>query len=287
MTLIFLLIALGLDYFLGSLEKFRQSRFSVWLYYQLEKQFSHNQYWDGVIGLLSLMALPVLTVIILGVVFDHWSWFAEVLFTLIVLIYCLAPEKLDDQLDNYITAIDREDANTEASLSEEIINKRYVDEEDSVQTAIIKSALIDSHKRTFAVIFWFLILGVVGAVLYRLVEELNSELEDIHGGFAESTTILLNILEWPTSRLYIIGLALAGSLVHALAGWKDTEHLSFEFNKEVLMNGGIGALQYYPDIEVPDREKSYWIGELKSLINRTLIIWLAVLGIMTLSGTLG
>mgnify|MGYP007077414054 CR=1 FL=1 len=40
MTLIFLLIALGLDYFLGSLESFRQFSFSVWLHARLEKHLS-------------------------------------------------------------------------------------------------------------------------------------------------------------------------------------------------------------------------------------------------------
>ena len=34
------------------------------------------------------------------------------------------------------------------------------------------------------------------------------------------------------------------------------------------------------------RKKSYWVEELKRLLNRTLMIWLAILGVMTLSGTL-
>ena len=226
-------------------------------------------------------------VIILALLFDYWSWFAEALFTLLVLIYCLAPEKLDDQLDHYIDAVDRSDGHTAAEMSEAIIQQKYIEDDDTDQTAIVKCALIDSHRRTYAVIFWFLVLGVVGAVLYRLVDELTRELDGIHGGLSDSSEILLNILEWPSTRLYIVGLALAGSLVHALSAWKTAERLSLDVNREVLMQAGIGALQYYPNIELPDREKSYWIGELKALINRTLIIWMAILGIMTLAGKLG
>ena len=85
----------------------------------------------------------------------------------------------------------------------------------------------------------------------------------------------------------IIALALGGSLTHAFSAWRQSEQFSFDVNNQVLSDAGIGALQYMPEIDVPDREKSYWIGELKSLINRTLIICLAVLGIMTLSGKLG
>lgn len=150
----------------------------------------------------------------------------------------------------------------------------------------MKSALIDAHKRSFAVIFWFLILGAVGALLYRLVDELNDELHEIRSGFSDSANMLLNILEWPSSRLMVLGLALGGHLVDALPGWGKSEHLSFEVNNRVLTDAGMGALQYLPESEAPGREKSYWIAELKALINRTLIIWLIILGIMTLSGSL-
>ena len=287
MTLIIILIALGLDFFLGGLEQFRNYNWFNSLYYWLEKRLAHYKYWDGSLGLLLLLSIVLLVPILLLHFLGYWSWIAETIFALLVLIYCLAPEDLDNRLDQYITAIDDEDAGAAASLTEELINESIVSSEDSNELAIIKSSFVEAHKRTFAVIFWFLILGPVGALLYRLVDELNDEFKDIRSGFSDSVTLLLNILEWPSSRVMVIGLALSGSLVDAFPDWTHSEHLSFEVNNQVLTESGIGAIQYMPDIEVPDREKSYWISELKSLLNRTLIIWLAILGIMTLSGTLG
>ena len=287
MTLIFILIALGLDYFLGKLQPFRNYEWVPALYYSLEKKISHYRYWDGTIGLLGLLLIPILLLLSVMYILDQWSWFAETLFTLLVLIYCLAPEELDNRLDDYITAIDEDDSENIASLSDCLINDSVIGDEDTTEQAIIKSSLTEAHRRVFAVIFWFLILGLVGALLYRLVDKLNDELSEIRSGFSDSVTLLLNILEWPTSRIFVVGLGLAGSLVDAFNGWRQAEHFTFEVNNEVLSEGGFGALQYMPDIEVSGREKSYWISELKSLINRTLIIWLAVLGIMTLSGNLG
>ncbi len=287
MTLIFILIALGMDFFLGGLERYRNYNWFTALFYFLEKRLAHYKYWDGSFGLLGLLAIPILGLFIIISALDHWSSILEGVFTLLVLIYCLAPEALDNRLDYFITAIDEDDTDTISSLSDEIIDVSVIEDEDANELAVIKSTLVEVHKRSFAVIFWFLVLGVVGALLYRLVDELNDELNEIRGGFADSTNVLLNILEWPSSRIMIIGLALAGSLVDAFNGWRQSEQLSFEVNNEVLNEAGIGALQYMPDIDVPGREKSYWIGELKSLINRTLIVALAVLGIMTLSGKLG
>jgi membrane protein required for beta-lactamase induction len=287
MTLIFILIALGLDFFIGGLERFRNYNWFTALFYFLEKRFAHYKYWDGSIGLVSLLVIPVLGVFIIISALDHWSSILEGVFTLLILIYCLAPEALDDRLDHFISAIDEDDTDSISTLSDELIDVSVIDDEDANETAVIKSALVEAHKRSFAVIFWFLILGAVGALLYRLVNELNDELHEIRGGFADSTQVLLNILEWPSSRIMIIAMALAGSLGDVFSGWKHSDHLTFDVNNKVIQEAGMGALQYMPEVDVPEREKSYWIGELKSLINRTLIICLAVLGIMTLSGKLG
>ncbi|MBL1143126.1 MAG: hypothetical protein HND53_13975 [Proteobacteria bacterium] len=287
MTLIFILIALGLDFFIGGLERYRNYCWFTGLFYFLEKRLAHYKLWDGSLGLLTLLVIPILALIIILSALDHWSSILEGVFTLIVLIYCLAPEALDNRLDYFVSAIDEGDTDNISSLSDEIIDVSVIDAEDANEVAVIKSALVEAHKRSFAVIFWFLILGAVGALLYRLVDELDKEFNEIRSGFADSTRLLLNILEWPSSRIMIIAMALAGSLGDVFSGWKHSDHLTFDVNNKVIQEAGMGALQYMPDVEVPDREKSYWIDELKSLINRTLIICLAVLGIMTLSGKLG
>jgi len=287
MTLIFILIALGLDFFLGGLERFRNYNWFISLFYVLEKRLAHYKFWDGTLGLIALLTIPVLALFLIISTLDHWSTILEAFFVLLVLIYCLAPEALDDRLDHFISAIDEEDTDSVSALSDELIDVSVIDDEDANEKAVIKSVLVEAHKRSFAVIFWFLVLGVVGALLYRLVNELNDEMDDIRSGFADSNNVLLNILEWPSTRIMVIGLALSGSLVDALSKWKESEQLSFDVNNKVLIEAGMGALQYMPEIDVPDRDNSYWIGELKALINRTLIICLAVLGIMTLSGKLG
>ena len=287
MTLIIILIALSLDFFLGGLERFRNFNWCISLYYGLEKRLAQYKFWDGVLGLLIVLSVALSGLIVVLTLSSSWSWIVDVIISLLVLIYCLAPEDLDNRLDEYITAVEENDVDAAASLAENLVDESLLSENDSNELAIIKSTLVESHKRTFAVIFWFLILGPIGALLYRLVNKMDEEFNEVRSGLTDSNSILINILEWPSSRLMVLGLALAGHLVDAMPGWSKAEHLSFEVNNQVLTDAGIGAMQYNLDIDVPDKEKSYWIDELKGLINRTLIIWLAILGIMTLSGTLG
>ena len=287
MTLIFILIALGLDFFLGGIERFRVFSWWTGLFYQAEKKIGHIALWSGPLGVIILLLVPMALVIGLQLYLDYWSWFFEAVYTLLLLIYCLAPEKLDDELDYYISAIDDGNETERQRLEQAIVNPLVIEGEQVKEIDIIKSAFVDAHQRTFAVIFWFLVLGIAGAVLYRLVCELNKELREIRSGFADSLRDLLDILEWPSSRLLVLGMALAGHLMDAINGWRSSEAFSVHVNNKVLTGGGLGALQYQPDVEVPERSKSYWIGELKAQLNRTLIIWLAVIAIMTLSGNLG
>ncbi len=286
MTLILLLIALGLDFFVDGFERIRTFSWWVSYHYWAEKKVGEKKIWAGPIGVVGLLLLPMAVTIGLQLYLDYYSWFLEAIYSLLILLYCLSPEKLDSDLDYYINAIEEENEAERERLATELAHSESP-KADVAEIDVIKSSLVESQQRSFGIIFWFLVLGVAGVVLYRLVCELDAQLKDTEGGFHDSLHDLRQILEWPTSRLTVLGMALAGHLMQALSGWKQHEKLSLRVNHEVLIAGGLGALLYEPEQENRDREKAYWISELKGQLNRTLIIWLAVIAIMTLSGKLG
>ncbi len=286
MTLILLLIALGLDFFVDGFERIRTFSWWIGYHYWAEKKVGENKLWAGPVGVVGLLLLPMAVTIGLQLYLDYYSWFLEAIYSLLILLYCLSPEKLDSDLDYYINAIEEENEAERERLATELAHSESA-RADVAEIDVIKSSLVESQQRSFGIIFWFLVLGVVGVVLYRLVCELDSELKDSQSGFRDSLHDLRQILEWPTSRLTVLGMALAGHLMEALNGWRQHEKFSLRVNHEVLIAGGLGALLYEPEQENRDKEKAYWISELKGQLNRTLIIWLAVIAIMTLSGKLG
>ncbi len=89
-------------------------------------------------------------------------------------------------------------------------------------------------------------------------------------------------------RLLAIGFALSGSLVDTLEAWRKVDGDTFNCSQQVMVVSGLGALQYedYQQDDEEDAKSWYiqWIRETQALINRTLIIWLATLGILTLGG---
>ena len=135
-------------------------------------------------------------------------------------------------------------------------------------------------------IFWFAILGVLGVFLFNLVIRLRERYVDIHGAYPDTVDILYKVLIWPSSRLLALGFALGGSLVDALEGWGKVEGFSLDSSRQVLISSGLGAIQHKQDQFRETTEHIEILQQIQALINRSLIIWLTVMGIMTITGWL-
>jgi len=125
-------------------------------------------------------------------------------------------------------------------------------------------------------------------MLYRLANILKTKYQDIHGDYADSAKQLSSILNWPSIRLFALGNALAGNMIEAMEAWRVNEDSSFDANEAVLIASGLGAVHYRPETNTEEGkvDRSYWIRAAQGLINRTLIVWLTALGIMTIAGVL-
>ena len=282
MTLIFIIIALAVDLISADLDRFRKFNWFISLHYLLGEHFGNNKYWAGNLALLVLLSIPLFTLTFILFLLSYWSSFAESIFIVFVLIYCISPKKLLNQFDKYIISLEKNETDT-SLLAQQLINKEIADDTDNTEIAIIKSVFIESHRQIIAAIFWFFLLGALGVFLYRLVDKLNNELKIVSNSLSESTTILLNILDWPSTRIFAIGLALAGNLAEVIASLKKSEVFSIEKNYPVLIGIGIAALQYLPDSDVSGGEESYWLNQFKFLVIRTIVILLVIAAIIILS----
>ncbi len=281
MTLIFIIITLAVDLVSVDLDRFRKFEWFISLQHLLGERLSNNKYWNGNLALLGLLSIPLLMLTFALFLFSYWSSVAESILILSILIYCISPKRLLSQFDKYIVSVEK--GETDTSLAQQLISKEITSDTDTTEIAIMKSVFIESHRQIVAAIFWFFLLGVLGVFLYRLVDKLNDELKGTSNSLSESATILLNILDWPSTRLFAIGLALAGNLAEAIASLRKPEVFSIGTNHSLLMSIGIAALQYLPDSDVSGGEKSYWLNQFKFLIIRTLVILLVIAGIIILS----
>jgi membrane protein required for beta-lactamase induction len=150
---------------------------------------------------------------------------------------------------------------------------------------VLEAVLVAANDNLFAVCFWFVVLGPVGALLYRLAAELriprNSRAVD-YTGAAER---LHDILNWAPARLFALGFALSGSLTHALEAWQPRRTLNFYENDNLIRAAGLGAMLFTPSASpLAPEEESHWVDEVRGLVGRTFLVWLTMLALITLSG---
>ena len=286
MTLISILIGLALEYFLGVLDRFRDfswfDSYSDWL----QEKCKRYSFWNGGGGVLLTLMIPLCVLILLAHILTEMTVLFSFMLATAIFIYSLGPE-LNNSVAAYLKALEDKDETAIQQAQQRLLSGGRADDEK----AILQSILLRAHDSVFGVIFWFIILGMYGALLFCLVMRLHQCRADIHADYAEAVVRLHLILTWPSARLTALGFALSGSLVDALEGWRNTEADSLYASADIVGHSGLGALQYAEARAEKDKPAQAaridWVKRTQALINRTLVMWLTVLGILTLAGWLG
>lgn len=287
MTLIIILIGMAVEHFIGVADKIRRfawfNRYINWL----ENRLARYPLWNGAGGVVLSLAGPLLLVALLSWGLSALFFPLGLLFALAVLIYSLGPKYLNPQLEELIEALEQDDETRVVALQAEFSVETGVAREEQL---LLENILLAANERLFGVLFWFIVLGPFGAMLYRLGCLLWRQQRDIHGYYAEAVRDLCNILNWPTARLMALGNAVTGDMVKAVEAWREVEEPSLSVNEAVICVSGLGALDCWePGDEEPEtvrENKIYWLQCLRGLLNRNLLAWLTILGVMTIAGWL-
>jgi adenosylcobinamide-phosphate synthase len=116
---------------------------------------------------------------------------------------------------------------------------------EGVSRSAAESVLENGNDALFGALFWFLLLGAPGVVMYRLVNTLDAmwgyRTEHYrHFGFAAAK--LDDLLNWIPARLTALGYILAGDSARGWRCWRTQGHLTDSPNGGVVMAAGAGAL---------------------------------------------
>ena len=287
MKLIIVLIALGLELRLGNFDRYRNldwfGHYTAWL----EARLGRHGLWNGPGGVLVTLLIPLALLGALVYLVAEVHFILGFLLSLLVLLYSFGPPP-GSLVDSYADALGGNDDDACREILAWILGDGGATHEAG-QDRVISAIMLRAHEYLFAIVFWFLLLGAVGALLYCLAANLAHKHEKADDGYAGAVRDLHNILMWPSARLLALGFALGGSLVSALESWRTVSGHTLDISREVIALSGFGALHYDPASE-EDADNEVFIARLsetQALINRTLIVWLIVLGLMTIAGWIG
>ena len=288
MTIISILIAFALCHFVRETRHLRRfewfSSFTDFCNENLEKLPG----WSGPTGFLIILGLPLLAAwFINGLLYSVLGLFGTFLFAIAILIYTFGPRDLDTDVRK---VIDAEEEDRQREALESLLGGPIPGEKDACQTAAINAVFTKALKRWFAIIFWFAVLGVYGALLYRLAEWLTDRDLGISAEQKDLFTSLCKIMEWPVAQLMTLSLAIATDFDCVYRAWRQYHvkqgHGLFEGNNDFMLisavtivKSGHAELDGYADqLQGPMAT----IKLSMDLVWRSLGVWATVLAILLL-----
>ncbi len=241
---------------------------------------------------LTLLGPALVLLLVIYVVNDIYPWL-QLVIAVPLLLYCLGRGKYTARVSSYNKARDAGDwvlaldsynnmrehcpADAKAEFSDD------KEEWARLHHAMLSATAYRGFERMFTVLFWFVVFGPVGALVYRL-SSLLLEADKTAGSerFWQMARHWLWVLEWPVVRVLSLSFALTGNFVscmHSMREFLLNTELSTE---DVLKHAIYGALNIQQDQQLSEEEVTRILKACLSLLSRTLILWICVLAVVTL-----
>lgn len=268
---------------------------------------------EPVMALFFAVVVPgVLLALVIYFISYYFSGFWLILLYVPVLIYSLGRGNLTGDVNHYLAVSARGDTVAAARWVDELraaIGTEAVDAEvDDWQKLHAQALEIISYRnfeRVFGVLFWFFVLGAVGALIYRLSVLYAEHLSEENPNHCVARRWLW-ILEWPGVRVLGVSWALVGNFDSCYGVWRRDLTNRALTSKGFLSRSLRGALGMTPvnDTTAPiatteptadaltapvingittELDNFGLINASLPLFSRALLLWLSVLAIVSLT----
>jgi len=248
----------------------------------------------GVFGWLLLVAPGVVLAAWLGR--QAWGWFADVALLYLAL-GARSLQQHGEQVAQDLAAGDLSSARTHVGWL--VSRDTSALDEEGVSRAAIESILENGNDAVFGTLFWFLLAGGAGAVLFRLANTLDAmwgyrDSRRLYFGWAAARIDdLLNLIP---ARLTALTYAVLGNTRLALSCWRQQAAAWSSPNAGPVLAAGAGALAvrlggpaiyhgHFEDRPIVGAGETPTSGHIRAalaLVERGLWFWLACGGLLAL-----
>ncbi len=226
------------------------------------------------------------------------------IFEVIILYFAIGLSSLKQHAQEVLSPLLKHQLEQSRHALSMIVSRDIQDmDEEGICRATTESVLENGNDAVFATIFWFIIAGAPGVVIYRLANTLDAmwgyktERFNSFGFFAAKLDDGLNFIP---ARLTALTYALMGNWKNAMQCWSLQGALWESPNSGVVMAAGAGALDVqlggadryhgeYKDrseLGCGQKAKPEIIHQACELLNRSTILWVIVIGLLTVPGWL-
>ncbi|KHK57533.1 cobalamin biosynthesis protein CobD [Ralstonia sp. A12] len=256
--------------------------------------------WARIVG-LTAWAIAVLPFVLLAAwlvttVHATSAW-AVVAIDAVALYFAIGARSLHDHIAPIASALREADLPRARALASRIVSRDLSEAADEpIARAAVESALENGSDAVFAPLFWLIVAGAPGVVLYRLANTLDAMWGYRNArftGFGWAAARIDDVLNWVPARLTAMSYALLGHTADALRCWRLQAPQWSSPNAGPVMAAGAGSLRVQlggtaryegvdearPPLGTGAPASAADINRALTLVSRTLWLWLGVLSV--------
>lgn len=212
-----------------------------------------------------------------------------VAFAVIVLYLCWGPRDLERDVETIDKA---PDSTQRLAAAQALRPDGQMDALPFEAEALVAAAFGAALKRWFGVLFWFVLLGPAGALLYRLTQMLSCIPELAERPIAQRAAA---ILDWAPAHLMALALALASNFDAVFTTWRDYHHAHPQGYASLDLGflDAIARASVAADVAAGDSHARDMTTPLVALddalvlVRRVLVVWLTLIALIVLAGWFG
>jgi len=268
----------------------------------IAKNFDSGQYRDGVISwLLAVVPVAICTVMIYWVLI-RTSVVLALLWNIFALYLALGFRQFSHFYTDIMVALRNNDlTRARAVLSAWRDESAQEFSAGEIARVAIELGLIRSQRHVFGVMMWFVVLGPVGAIGYRLAALLNDRWgtgrDGEAGAFGLFATRAYQVIDWIPVRLTAVGFAVAGDFMGSVECWREQAASWRSRSQGIILASAAGALGvklggvlheesgivYRPQFGDGDEADVDYMHAAVGLIWRALVLWLFLILLVTIA----
>ncbi len=280
-TVFLIFFALALEYVYDPISNMKDtavidnsfSKFKNYLKnYKLEKSYIYLSF-----PIVIFLIFSILDYLLYNLMHPLFSF----LLGLVVLVYCLKPNEFNLKLEHLKFTIESKVDLDNSSRFRYILHADKNDQLDSLTNNIFHNSI----RNIFSVIFTFLLLGPAGALAYIIIDNfIYSEYIKIDQKSKKILRLLLSIIEYIPVRVCAFTFAMVANFEQCLNQWKvikDSKDL-YDMNIYLINSVGFASFEKIKDENTNiNREKIIFA---QSMISRSLLAWLSIIGFLVITG---
>ncbi|MBL4773355.1 MAG: hypothetical protein JKX98_07065 [Alcanivoracaceae bacterium] len=258
MKLLALIFAYALSHFISKPQRFRKfGWFKSWSTWVL----NHTKFFYDELTVIIIVGLPVffISVFLLSV---FTSLLGGLIVAILILSYCIGPKSFEEDV-----------------FSGELRKRIGVRANAGISTLIKKMTQV-SLRRWFGVFFWYVVLGILGALLYRFSERLDAYTSD-NERIKPAISKLVKILNYPVAWMMVISLAIASDFERIYKKCKPFMSLDniYSMDDSFLYDATDFAVE---NCEVESNNDSSIEQVSIRVLKRMLVVWLVFVAILVI-----